>query len=337
MAICSSLLIVLWIQDELSYDKFNTKIDRIYRITGKYDLGGKEPTFSPYTNYNTSPFLKETFPEIEFAARIGPDGGSINVDNKIISDIRSCLADHEIFDIFSLKMIKGDKETALIEPNTMLISDKIADSHFAEIDPIGKSVEYNGLPVTITGVIEEIPANSHFHFDYFVSMSTADKYYGDPTLNNLSSLSQMTYVLLTQGSDPALIKQKRMKDFLKKYLGDYGSENYDYFFQPLKDIHLHSHLRGEIEANGDIRYIWIFGTVAFVILLFAGINYINLITVKSIRRAREVGVRKVVGADRKNLISQFLMESIITTLLSFLLAILFTEFCLPYFNRFFLK
>jgi putative ABC transport system permease protein len=337
LAICCCLLIFLWIQDEISYDKFHTNLDRIYRITGRYDLGGNEATLSTYTNYNTAPSFKESFPNIEFAARIGPDGGNIVVDENVIENVNSCLADHEIFDVFSLELVKGDRETILLEPNTLVITAEIAQTHFADVDPIGIVVEYNGIPHTITGIIKALPSNSHFHFDYFISMALAPQYYDDPTLNNWSSLSMMSYVLLTEGSDPNLIKQNLMNDYLLKYFGEYGTEQYEYFFQPVKDIHLHSHLRGELETNGDIRYIWIFGTVALVILLFACINYINLITVKSIRRAREVGIRKVVGAGRKNLMFQFLTESIITTLVSFILAILAVELILPHFNQFFTK
>ncbi|RLC47061.1 MAG: hypothetical protein DRI23_11720 [Candidatus Cloacimonadota bacterium] len=337
IAICCCLLILLWIQDEISYDRFHENVDRIYRVTGKYDLGGNEATLSPYTNYNTAPSFKESFPDIEVAARISPDGGNIAVDEKVIENVNSCLADHEIFDVFSLDLIKGDRETALLEPNTMIITDEVAETHFANVDPIGLVVEYNGIPHTITGIVKALPSNSHFHFDYFISMALAPQYYDDPTLNNWSSLSMMTYVLLTEGSDPNMIKQNMMEEYLLKYFGENAAEEYEYFFQPLKDIHLHSHLRGELETNGDIRYIWIFGTVALVILIFACINYINLITVKSIRRAREVGIRKVVGAGRKTLISQFLTESIITTLLSFILAILAVELILPYFNQFFMK
>jgi len=337
LAICCCLLILLWIQDEVSYDRFHTNLDRIYRITGKYELGGNEATLSPYSNYNTGPSFKESFPDIEFAARIDPDGGNIVVGDNVIENVNSCLADHEIFDIFSLELIKGDRDTALQDPNTMVITDEIAETHFTDADPIGIVVDYNGIPHTITGIVKALPSNSHFHFDYFVSMALAPQYYGDPTLNNWSSLSMMTYVMLAEGSDPKLIKQNLMNDYLTKYYGENASDQYEYFFQPVKDIHLHSHLRGELEANGDIRYIWIFGTVALVILLFACINYINLITVKSIRRAREVGIRKVVGAGRKNLMFQFLTESIITTLVSFVFAILAVELILPHFNQFFMK
>jgi putative ABC transport system permease protein len=331
------ILILLFIQDELSYDTFHENADRIYRVVDSFDVpGGFERNFA-FTSAPFAPYLKQDFPEIEDAVRLLTRRWMVTYEDKKYFEDFLFYADASVFKIFTFPLIAGNPETALAASNTIVISESTALKYFGKDDAMNKTLNINDQDYVVTGIMMDMPKNSHFYTQIFASMKTFEK---DPELQRLyfqtwARHEFYTYLLLQKDYSPEDL-QAKLPAFIEKYaaqeiktiLGGSLSSR----LQPLKSIHLHSHLQMEISPNGDIKYVAIFSVIALFILLIACVNFINLATARSVNRSNEVGLRKVVGASRYQLIQQFLGESLFFTLFALFLALILIALALPLFN-----
>ncbi|HWZ01968.1 MAG TPA: ABC transporter permease, partial [Mucilaginibacter sp.] len=341
LAVC--MLIVFYVFDEWGYDHYNTKIDRIYRVGNDVKYNGNVVS----TATGPAPLaatLKSTFPGVEQTVRFMLTGSfHVRKGTQDIQEDRVAYCDPTVFDVFTLPMIQGSPATALVEPRSMVITESTAKKYFNSTNVLGKTLLLNsGDNYKITGVIRDIPRQSHFDFDFFISLNTISE---SKDVSWLSSNFQ-TYILLKKGANPQAV-ERGLPQLVKTYVGtqlqsivhlSYSdflkSGNYlKFVMTPLKDIHLKSDRTNEMGVNGNILYVYIFSAVAIFILLIACVNFMNLSTARSANRAREVGVRKVLGSPRKYLIAQFLSESIMVTLVSMLIALLLARALLPVFNQ----
>ncbi len=345
IGIACCLLIVIWVADELSYDKWNAKADRIYRMTADINFAGSHKQYA-VTPAPLAEALMTDFPEVETAVRFRNYGGSLvkrEVQNFIEENVIHC--DSTVFDVFSLNLIKGNAKTALAAPNTLVISETVASKYFPNDDPIGKNLTFdNKTEYVITGVMQDMSQNSHFYFDFLVSLTG-----GREATNGIwASNNFHTYYVLREGTNVASFEAKVFPHLLEKYISPFIEQalgqSYEeiatatgafikYNYQPLTDIHLTSNLTVELSPNGSIQYVWIFSAAALFILLIACVNFMNLSTARSSIRAKEIGVRKVLGSMRSNLVNQFLVESVLMAGLAFLVGILLAQFALPYYNN----
>ena len=337
MACC--LLILLWVQDELSYDRYHENADRIYRVSRLWrngdgsislHLGPVAPTIAP--------LLKNDFPEIEHAVRLWSVGGlMMQYGNKQFQERNIFFAEEDLFKVFSFNMIKGDPNSALTDPGTIVITESMAERYFGSEDPMGKvlSLDAYGQNVDfkVTGLIEDMPHNSHFHAACFPSFKTYEMFVGEEELKSWSSNNYPTYLLMEEGYHIRRLQQQ-LGQFLERHYYEGSSEETELVLWPITSIHLHSHLDSELEANSDINNIYIFSAIAFFILVIACINFMNLSTAKSAGRAKEVGLRKVVGARRFDIVRQFLNESVIIAFCALVLGILMVLLALPAYNQF---
>lgn len=327
VGIAAFWLITLYVTDELSYDRYNTKADRVFRVTqhatwngGKFDLAVTSPPYAPA--------LKADFPQVEATARIDAEGGGkITVGNKIISEGGMMFTDNAIFKIFSYQFLQGDAETALSKPQSIVLTKTLAETLFGDADnAINKTISIEGTATNVTGVIADVPANSHFTFKALRSLP-------DSRNANWGNSFLYTYVLLKNAGDSKTIEAASDK-FYNKYLkADFGVMKFGMELQPLTAIHLHSNLGYELGANGNITYVYVFTITALLILMIAVINYVNLATARSSIRIKEIGVRKVIGSDRSQLIIMFFAESVLLTFIATLIAAVIIQFSLPYFNQ----
>ena len=334
MACC--VLITLFIKEELSYDKFHTKADQIYRIA--FASSDDEPGLPTNANgsFGVGPALKKDFPEIIETVRIRRMGQDvkryIGYGDKKFYETKFFFAEPSIFTVFDFPLIKGDPATALTDPNTIVLTQEMAAKYFVNEDPIGKTIEadpYNDGEIMlfrITGIAKNVPRNSHIHFDFLASYISQKE-----NLFDFSSYMQhYTYALLNKNSSVESLNSKFL-EFLKRHWKT--DPWYTISLQPLLDIRLHSRLNSEVEPTGNILYIYIFSAVAIFILIIACINFMNLTTARSLTRAKEVSVRKVVGAKKKQLIRQFLGESLLHSIFSILIALGIVLLSMPLFNR----
>lgn len=350
LGIASCLLIALFINDELSYDRTYPDGDRIFRVVQAYNYrgeSGKEVWFqAPFAKA-----LKDDYPEIEKAGRynsselFGAGSKEIRRSDKIENTFEEgfVYVDQELLDILKIPFIYGNPSKALSEPHTIVISKRKADKYFPHEDPVGKAFILNNdekNPFKIGGVIEDFPATSHFQYDFLMTMTGVEFWNGEQ--NDWGATNYPTYILLRPGADPNQLA-KKMQGVVDKYLlpfwikqempnAEEMSKAGWFELQPLKDIHLRSEGISDPVSHGDIRFVWLFGAIAIFILLIAMINFINLSTAKSANRAKEVGLRKTVGSLRMNIINQFLTESLIYSFFSFVVAVLLAWILLPYFN-----
>ncbi len=332
MACC--ILIVLYVHFELSFDKYHEKTDRIYLLKRHGIFGGKELTSSS-NNALSAGLMKKEFPDIENTVRIGfmPDPAVKFKEKKFYVD-RALFVDESFFEIFTYPMKKGDPDSALEAPFSVVITEEIADKFFGNENPIGESLRFNNKDnFTVTGVIENVPRNSHLLFDMLCSFQTLYSQHpkGHPFLNDFISNVFRTYILLQKDADPGELELK-FPDFIEKHGGSrlkFIGSSMEYFLMPLSDIHLHTPLRGGRTGIGAILYIYIFAFIAVVILIIACINFMNLATARSAKRAQEVGMRKVLGAVKGELVNQFLCESFFYSFFSLFLAVGLTELALP--------
>lgn len=338
-----TLLIVLYVLDELSYDRFHEKADRIYRIDSDIRFGGSDLKL-PVTPDPMGATLKKDYPQVEQFTRIYASEGSklIKKGNDYITEVKIAYADSTFFDVFTFPIISGNPRTVLNDPNTAVISEAGAMKYFGTKDVIGKVLETNdNAAFKITAVMKDMPPNAHFHFDILLSMDNLDYQFG-----NYLSANFHTFILLQKGIDPVIFK-RIFPEFIEKYILPQAQalmqiksmdefkkagNNLEYSLIPLTKIHLHSNRFPELGTNGDIQNIYIFSAVALFILLIACINFMNLSTARSANRAREVGIRKVLGTERKSLVWQFMTESILVTYIALIIALGITLFMLPFFN-----
>lgn len=338
MACC--LMIWLFVEDELGFDRWHENAERIYRVIEEVRLEGvgEESASMPFPAGDTLPM---EYPDmIEASVRffdfqlptLSIEAGTSG--EKRFNEPRFFFADAAVFRVFTFPLLKGDPTLALRDPNTVAISESTARKYFEGEDPIGKILRWQGaVNLRVTGIFRDMPANSHIRCDFLASFSTLRGMFGGDLPQGWYWNPCWTYLLLKEGARPADI-QARFPGLVQKYFPDSIKDKVEIKLQPLTDIHLHSHLDYEISPNSDMSYIYIFSAVAVFVLLIACINFMNLSTARSSHRGREAGLRKVLGAHRPQLVRQFLGESILLCLIASLLAVLLVEIGLPAFNAF---
>ena len=337
------LLIVLYVKDELSYDKHNAQSENIYRIDADIFFNGTQFT-SSVAPPPLAPTLKKDYPGIVQYVRLRGLGDIlVKKDDQNIQNHNAVFADSTFFQVFSIPMIAGNPLTALNEPNSIVIDETTAKKYFNSTDVVGKTLYVdNSVNCKITGVIKDIPPQSHFHFSFIRPMH--DRYHSDQ--DDWLSNNNASYVLVRPGVTQASLQNhvnatinnylaKQLEQRLHTTVNDVnkGGNHYLYPVMPLTDIHLHSNKSYEFEANGNVASVYIFSVIAIFILLIACVNFMNLSTARSANRAKEVGIRKVAGSLRSNLITQFLTESVLMSFFSLLLALGVAALLLPLFNQ----
>lgn len=330
------ILISLYVIHEWSYDKFHDNYDELYRVVESMEVDGELETYAS-TYSALAPSLKATFPEIEAITHIYPFSGLITgPDNSKYQEDNIILADSSFLEMFSFKLIEGNRKTALVNPNTVLITQKAAIKYFGNESPVGKTLSLkdsrNTVELQVTGLIETAPSNSHIQFDYILSYET---------LRSMRSWEynvryyppMYTYAKVASPKDVSSI-ESYLPSFATQYYGEDNQAQYNnsFAFQPLADIHLRSSLQNELSINFNITYIYLFLAISIFILIIACINFMNLATARSLKRAREVGMRKTLGALRPQLMGQFLSEAVIMTAFGLVLAVILVEAFIPYFN-----
>jgi putative ABC transport system permease protein len=346
IGLASSIIIFLYVENEYSYDRFHQHANEIYRIGITGNVSGNRLNHA-VTSARLAPVLEKEIPEVEKAVRVGRFGAWLirykdikyNEDNIIF-------ADSTFFEIFSFKLVSGDPALVLDKPESIVLSRKAALRYFGHENAIGRKlrVENDSTYYEVTGVMEDVPQNSHMHFDMVASLSTLYKYINRDAwvVNNL-----YTYIQVKKGTKKDSLDRK-IQFMVKKYVVPAyykmlsmeaiemkgTKDRYEFVLQPLKDIHLKSDLDVEFEPGGNGQYVTIFLVLALLILIVACTNFMNLATASTANRAKEVGIRKIAGSDKRILIQQFLTESMLITLLSLVMALLLVELLLPLFNNY---
>jgi putative ABC transport system permease protein len=324
-----AILIMLFIRDELSYDRYHENADRIFRLTMTRDLEGRQFR-SIMSSGDTGPQLVAEYPEVLDAVRVDMHRWFVVEHGETRTTTDPVYADPSLLTTFSFPMLRGDRKTALADPTSVVITESLARRLFGRADPVGQTIAIYGLSakydLKITGLLKDIPANSHFRFDFVSSLehlrSRSDEKNG--------RLVCVTYLLLRDKRDAAALEAK-LPDFIKRHYGERAAGR-TFHLQPLTSIHLGSHLELELEENSSLSVSYTLSLIAVVILLVAGINFVNLSVARASRRGREVGMRKVVGASKPQLVGQFMSEAVLLALISLLLAVLIAFLLLPSFN-----
>ncbi len=345
IGIASCILILFFVQSELNYDRFHENARHIYRVPLRFNVGMNhfDCALAP------SPLAKAMvadFPEVKASTRMYKQFRTGNVyvryGDKQFMEEQFVWADPTVFDVFTIPLLEGEKKAVLKEQNSVVLTPTMVNKYFGEEEPIGKMlILEDGTPYKVTGIAQPLPQNSHFHFDFLATFSSLRKS-RDP---DWYDTAVYTYILVQENVTSGQIEAK-FPEFSRKYYEPIVKKamgiSYDrfiesgnfigFFLQPLLDIHLHSKVENEFEPPGNIQTVTIFAAIAFIILVVACINFINLATARSAQRAREVGIRKVVGSRRKQLIRQFLAESIVFAAIAILVALILVELFLPVFN-----
>lgn len=350
VGIACAIVILLFVQDELSYDQFHSKKDRIVRVTREWlNQDGESNLHLARVAPPIGTLLINDYPQtIERMVRILSDYNTkLKYNNKIFIEEKFYWAEKDFFKIFDFKLIEGNKEAALAKPGSVVISQSMAKKLFGNEDPIGKTINYEDqADLLVTGIFEDVPRNSHFKFDYLGSLISLYNVFGrDFFETNWSSNNYATYLLLgnarlkeeLQTNIPSFIN-KHYGAAIKRHTGhdptQPPSKTNLLHLQNLTDIHLYSNLNSEFEQNGDITNVYLFSAIAVFILLIACINFMNLATAKSSKRAKEIGMRKVLGAYKKQLVYQFIGESLFITFFAVIISIGLLEAALPALNNF---
>ncbi|MEP7373247.1 MAG: ABC transporter permease [Chitinophagaceae bacterium] len=339
------ILMALYVADELSYDRYNEKADRIYRVNSDLVFGGNKLHMA-VTCDPMGATLKKDYPQVEEYVRFFNSKGSklIKKGNEFINEDNVVHADSTLFNVFTLPAIAGDTKTALNEPNTVVITESAAKKYFGNTNAVGKTIETNDNNSTlykVTAVIKDIPRTSHFRFEFIFSMDNVNYQWG-----NYLSMNHQTYIVLKKGTDYKAF-EKNFVQVIDKYIlpqakqfmnissmDDFkkAGNKLEFSLMPLTDIHLYSDRTPELGVNGNIQYVYIFSIIALFVLLIACINFMNLSTARSSNRAKEVGIRKVLGTEKRALIGQFLTESIIMAVIALIIAVGLASLCISYFN-----
>jgi putative ABC transport system permease protein len=334
--------ITFWVADELSYDKFNTNYDRIFRLisTEKTQTGIGESAVSSVPMANA---LKHDYPEVENTVRLKLREEIITYKNQQVLQPGILLTDPSFFDVFSYHITRGNVATALSEPYSIILTESAAKKYFGDKDPIGETLNLNmydstgyGIFYKVTGIMPDPPKKAHFAFSMLASFKTIEVAHPELlTVDGWGDVSFYTYLLLKKGVDYKAFSNK-ITQFYGKYIGDLFNiwkSLYFYHLQPLSNIHLRSNLQNEIAPEGSITQVYIFSTIGIFILLLAGINYTNLATARSAGRAKEVSIKKVIGAGKRQLMLQYLSESVFTAIVALLLSLLFSFLLRPFFYQ----
>ncbi|MGA0559788.1 ABC transporter permease [Larkinella sp. VNQ87] len=334
VGLASCLLLFIYIAHELSYDAFHQKADRIVRVVMEYSMEGQVNRVQQ-TGTKVAPEFGRRFPEVESGVRLENRQAVVSYADRQFTEKRVVFADSALFSIFSFSLKQGNPKTALGGPNLVVLSESIAKKYFGSQNPVGKTVRINAgggdKEYAVTGVVADCPANSQIKYDLLASFTTLSASKEEQWF----SANYATYLLL-QNPKSITSLQAKIPGFMKTQFGpdEMAGGNYlTYILEPLKSVHLHSDTEGNFEPNGDLMYIYIFGSVAVLILIIACVNYINLATSRAVERAQEVGVRKVMGALRGQLFAQFIGESLIVTFAALGLSLLLVYLTMPIFNE----
>lgn len=341
----AAILIFLYVQDQVNYDCHNENFDRIYRLEGDFLISEKQD-LTAITQIPLGPTLKDEYPEIEQQARLvnyrNFAGGDLyfEKDETTFKEDSIFWADSTIFKIFSIPFISGDPETALSQPSTIVISETLAMKYFGSINVLGESLETLDENIyTITGVFENLPGNVHMSFNGLLSTATIEEQIGSERFNDRSSgsfwnVATYTYVLMAENTTPAMVIDK-FPAFYDKYMKELGEQinaSFNLRITPLQEVHFQKDELTWDLPKGNMNYVYIMGVIGVLLIVIASINYTNLTTARATSRGKEIGVRKVGGASKGNLRSQFIGESIATAIMAGLLASLLTALILPLFN-----
>ena len=337
------MFIGAYLYQELNYDTYPAQAGQIYRV-GIHSVENGGVTDFPMVDVAVAQGIKNNCPEVAAATRMEEDKPAfIKYDNRTFKEEKLVLADANFFEVFSIPLLEGDSKTALALPNSIVITKAFEKKYFGSSPGLNKILTAGTKLYKITGVIDKIPDNSHFHADAFISMSTEVT---PSTQQTWSNVGYYTYLLLNKNVDIKKL-ESHFKQLVAKYVvpevqHDMGVSlteaqksvnTFIFYLQPLTDIHLYSATKYELEPNGDIHYIYIFSALAFFILLLACINFTNLSTASSSKRSKEIGIRKVLGSEKDKLVWQFLTESVMLTILAMLFALGLVYLLLPYFNN----
>ena len=346
IGLASTIFIFLYVINELTYDRFHEKSDRIYRVWILGNMPGTEMRHAVSSPPMMEAMLMD-YPEVESAVRMHKSRGWLvrSGDRKFLETEREYIfADSTFFDVFSFKLLQGNPKTCLRDPRSIVLTEEYANKYFGDEDPMGKTfrIEQDTNFYSITGVMQDLPVNSHIQFKMLGSLSTIERSRSTNWVNH----NFYTYFVLAPGTDPVEF-ESRMQDMVVKYVGpiveqfmginleqfEQSGNSYGYRVQAMTDIHLHSNLQYEMEPGGNPMYVYIFLVIAVLILVIACINFMNLATARSTTRAREVGLRKVVGSSRSLLITQFLTESVFLSIFALIFAVIMVYLLLPAYNN----
>lgn len=326
-------LIALYVHFELTYDAFNKKADRIYRLSTDIGYSGSTLHYS-ISSWPFGPNLQNDFPDIEAFTRISKENYLFRKGDLKFNETQTILADSSLFQIFDLELLQGNPKTALQAPFSVVLTESTAKKYFGESDPMGQMLLVGdaGDAAQVTGIIREPPVNSQINGNIFISMTTHTQHYNTAVNEEWANFGTTTYLLLKPGIDPAVLASK-FPAFLERHVGTFLRQekvSFAFVLEPLLDIYLHSDR--EAEQSGNLTNIYTFTIIAVFILLIACINFVNLTTARSLERAREVGVRKAIGAAKSALARQFISESLLMSSLSFIFAVLLSAALIPLFN-----
>ncbi|MEA1898084.1 MAG: ABC transporter permease, partial [Bacteroidota bacterium] len=331
IGIASSLFLLLYILDELNYDRYHEQSENIYRVVSH--ISEPDDAFDwLVAQVPFAPKVKEDYPEVEEYVRFIEMGNTLFIKDDIrFYEENVYYVDSSVFNVFTYDLVAGDPEVILNMPNSMVVTRSFAHRYFGDTNPVGKSIQTEDEETySITGLMEDVPLNSHFRFSALVSRNTLPEQFG----GGWGNFGVFTYLLLNEKTDYKQFEGK-LKEMYDKYMADIFEQfniKVVYGLDPISKIHLYSKYEGEPEPTGSIQYIYVFIVVILFMLIIASINYMNLATARSTKRAREVGLRKVAGSGRSLLIVQFLTESLILTIISLMFSILLIFLLLPQFN-----
>ena len=329
LGITSAMFLIIYVSDEISYDRYHEKADRIYRVSSKITETDDQFTWI-VAQIPMGPQVVQDYPEVEsFVRFINMPGELYKYEDKEYIENNFYYADSTLFDIFTYRVLEGEVQSAVRDPGKIVLTRTAAARYFGDTDPIGKIIKSGDDSYEVTGIIEDVPSNSHFRFDAVAARNNLPK-----QLGNWGDFGVFTYLLLPEETDVKAFEEKiqGMYDAHMKTIFEPLKINIEYILEPIKKIHLYSTNAAEPEPTGSITYVIIFGIVALFLILIAAMNYMNLATARSAGRAREVGLRKVVGSKRGTLIGQFLSESIVLTVISLIISAILLIVLLPKFN-----
>jgi len=329
LGISSALFLIIYVSDEVSYDRYHENADRIYRVSSKITEPDDQFTWN-VAQIPFGPQVVQDYPEVQSFVRFIPMPRALyKFEDKEFNEENFFYVDSTLFDIFTYEVIKGDVRTAILEPNKIVLTERIADRYFGNSDPVGKTLTTGTTTFEVTGIIKDLPSHSHFRFEAIASRNNLPK-----QLGTWGNFGVFTYLLFPENLDVKAFETKMQGMYDAHMKSIFGPINItvEYILEPITKIHLYSTNPNEPEPTGSITYVYIFGIVAIFLVLIAAMNYMNLATARSIQRAREVGLRKVVGSRRITLVMQFLSESVVLTIISLIISIILLVVLLPKFN-----
>ena len=335
ISLAACLMISLWVADELSFDRFNEKGDRIYRASWEARYGNNEWNI-PLCPVPLAPMMEKEFPEVESTVRFIPGGFTLRHGEQFVREQKVLFTEESFFDIFTVHVVSGDPAAALRDPDGVVLTTESARRYFPDGHAQGGTIQRNdGKLFHVGAIVESFPEQSHVHFDFLASLRQMPVV--ERRRSQWGSATVYTYVLLRDAAAFAALDKKLAAYVDKNIMSNEARQagNFTRFpLIPLLDIHLQSHQKYELEPNGNITTVYLFSLIALFILLLACVNFVNLATARSVKRAREVGLRKVFGSQRTQLVRQFMAESMLTVLLSVVGGLVLTAAVLPSFNDF---